>query len=49
MTIVNAIGSVLHAIINGIVSFFGIIVGCLTCGRAGGGGGRRKKTTTSHV
>ncbi len=45
MTIVNAIGTVLKAIIDGIVAFFGIIIGCLTCGKMGG----RRKKTTSHV
>ena len=39
MAIVNGIGSVLQAIIAGIVSLFDIIISCLTCGR---GGGRRR-------
>jgi hypothetical protein len=48
MAVVNGIANILKAIINGIASFFGIIVSCLTCGR--GGGGRRRGThTTSHV
>ncbi|ETI27933.1 hypothetical protein G647_00382 [Cladophialophora carrionii CBS 160.54] len=33
MAIVNGIGSILTAIINGIVSLFDIIISCLTCGR----------------
>jgi len=38
MAVVNGIGSILQAIIAGIVSLFDIIISCLTCGR---GGGRR--------
>lgn len=45
MAVVNGIGAILKAIINGIVSIFDIIISCLTCGR---GGGRRSRTTT-HV
>jgi hypothetical protein len=48
MAIVNAIAAGLKAIINAIVSLFGIIISCLTCGR--GGGGRKTRTThTSRV
>merc|ERR1712093_396992 len=43
MAVVNGIAGMLKAI----VSFFGIIVSCLTCGR--GGGRRRGGHTTSHV
>ncbi|CAO1598772.1 hypothetical protein XANCAGTX0491_002532 [Xanthoria calcicola] len=42
MAVVNGIGNVLKAILNGIMSVFNIIIGCLTCNRAGGrrrGGG----------
>ena len=42
MAIVNAIGAMCTAIINGIVALFDIIISCLTCGR---GGGRRKRAT----
>jgi hypothetical protein len=34
MAVVNAIGSILMAIVNGIVAVFDIIIGCLTCNRA---------------
>lgn len=47
MAVVNGIASILKAIVNGIVSVFNIIIGCLTCNRAGGR--RRRMTTTSHV
>lgn len=43
MAIVRAIGSVFHAIINGIVALFDIVVSCLTCGKAGS---RRQRTRT---
>jgi hypothetical protein len=42
MAIVNAIAAGLKAIINAIVSLFGIIISCLTCGR-------RRTTHTSRV
>jgi hypothetical protein len=45
MAIVNAIAAGLKAIINAIVSLFGIIISCLTCGRGGG----RRKTRTTHT
>jgi len=48
MAIVNGIGSILTAIVGGIVSFFNIIISCLTCGRAGGGS-RKTRHTTSRV
>jgi threonine dehydrogenase-like Zn-dependent dehydrogenase len=32
MAVVNAIGSVLHAIISGIVTVVDVIISCLTCG-----------------
>jgi threonine dehydrogenase-like Zn-dependent dehydrogenase len=32
MGIVNAIGSILHAIIGGIVTVIDVIISCLTCG-----------------
>ncbi|RQM06785.1 hypothetical protein DH86_00002756 [Scytalidium sp. 3C] len=35
MAIVNGIGAVLRAIIDAIVTFFDIIISCLTCGWAG--------------
>jgi hypothetical protein len=41
MAIVNGIGAMLTAIINGIVSIFDIIISCVTCGR---GGGRRHRS-----
>jgi hypothetical protein len=46
MAIVNAIAAGLKAIINAIVSLFGIIISCLTCGR---GGSRGRKTRTTHT
>lgn len=45
MAIVNAIAAGLKAIINAIVSLFGIIISCLTCGR----GGRRRGARTTHT
>lgn len=49
MAIVNGIGAILTAIINGIVSFFDIIISCLTCGRGGRGGrSRRSHRTRGH-
>ncbi|KAE9980060.1 hypothetical protein EG328_009070 [Venturia inaequalis] len=46
MAVVNGIGAICMAIINGIVTVFDVIIGCLTCNRAGG---RRRRATTSHV
>jgi len=39
MAIVDAVASILKAIINGIVWIFMAIISCLTCGRVGGGRG----------
>jgi hypothetical protein len=36
MAVVSGIGGILTAIINGIVSFIGILVSFLTCGYCGG-------------
>jgi hypothetical protein len=36
MAIINGIGGILTAIVNGIVRFLDIIVGCLTCNTCGG-------------
>jgi len=44
MAVVNGIGAILKAIINGIVTVFDVIISCLTCNRAGG---RRHKTTSA--
>ena len=41
MAVVNGIAGILKAILNGIVAVFDIIVGCLTCNRAGGRRRRR--------
>ncbi|KAI4252126.1 MAG: hypothetical protein L6R42_008102, partial [Xanthoria sp. 1 TBL-2021] len=46
MAVVNGIGNILKAILNGIMSVFNIIIGCLTCNRAGG---RRRGGGVSHV
>ena len=45
MAVVNGIGSILKAIVNGFVAVFDIIISCLTCNRAGG----RKRRVTSTV
>ena len=42
MAVVNGIGAILKAIVNGIVAVFDIIIGCLTCNRSGG---RRHRTS----
>ncbi|OBT68364.1 hypothetical protein VE03_02927 [Pseudogymnoascus sp. 23342-1-I1] len=47
MAIVNGIGAILQGIIGAIVSFFDILISCLTCGR--GGGGRRKGRHGRHT
>ncbi|KFZ23141.1 hypothetical protein V502_02380, partial [Pseudogymnoascus sp. VKM F-4520 (FW-2644)] len=47
MAIVNGIGAILQGIIGAIVSFFDILISCLTCGR--GGGRRRGRHTTTRV
>lgn len=55
MAVVSGIGGILTAIINGIVSFIGIIVSFLTCGYCGrrhGGtrtGRHHHTTTTSRI
>ena len=49
MAVIAGIGSILQAIIGAIVAFFGIIIGCLTCGRSGGGGRRHGGRHTSAV
>ena len=47
MAIVTGVGNILHAIISGIVSFFGIIVSFLTCGYCGGHRRRGMSTGTT--
>jgi hypothetical protein len=54
MAVISGIGNILHAIITGIVSFFGIIISFLTCGYCGGHShgrrsGRSHATTTSRI
>ncbi len=56
MAVISGIGGIITAIINGIVSFCGIVISFLTCGycgrRSGGmrGGSRRSHgTTTSRI
>ncbi|KAK8193655.1 hypothetical protein IWZ00DRAFT_543565 [Phyllosticta capitalensis] len=44
MAVVNGIAGILKAILNGIVAVFDIIVGCLTCNRAGGRRRRMRST-----
>ena len=48
MAIVNGIGSVIMAIVGGIVALFDIIISCLTCNKAGGRR-HRSRGTTSRV
>jgi len=44
MAIVNTIGAVLRAIIDGVVTVLDAIISCLTCGGCGRrGGGRRRR------
>lgn len=45
MGIINAIGSVIMAIVGGVMSLCRVIITCLTCGYCGRSGGRRVKTT----
>lgn len=45
MAIISGIGGILQAIIGAIVSFFGILINCLTCGSCG----RRKRVGNSAV
>lgn len=35
MAIVNGIGAIIMGIVHAIVSFFDILIGCLTCRRGG--------------
>jgi len=51
MAIVNGIGSIIMAIVNGIVTIFDVIIATLTCHRCGGrrrGAGRTHGTTRRH-
>ena len=45
MAVISAIGVAVKAVINAIVSLFGIVISCLTCGAVGS----RRKRTVSHV
>jgi len=47
MAIINGIGSIIMAIVNGIVSFLDIVVGFLTCNTCGGRRRHRGTTGTS--
>jgi len=47
MGIVNAIGSILRAILDGIITIFDVIIGCLTC--QGCSGRRRRRRTRAVV
>ncbi|PNP82535.1 hypothetical protein FNYG_04244 [Fusarium nygamai] len=49
MAIVGGIGRILTAIVNGVVSFVGILVRFLTCGYCGSKGGRAKRRGGSHM
>ena len=48
MAVISGIGNILHALINAIVSFFGIIISFFTCGYCGGsrrrGGTRTRRS-----
>lgn len=44
MAIINGIGGIIMAVVNGIINFLGIIVGFLTCNTCGGR--RRSHRTT---
>lgn len=46
MGIVNAIGSILRAILDGIITVVDVIIGCLTCQ---GCSGRRRRRTRAVV
>ncbi|KFY84078.1 hypothetical protein V500_09633 [Pseudogymnoascus sp. VKM F-4518 (FW-2643)] len=49
MAVIGGIGAILQGVIGAIVSFFGVLISCLTCGR---GGGRRRthgRHTTSAI
>jgi len=44
MAVISGVGNILHALINAVVSFFGIIISFFTCGYCGSkrrGGGAR--------
>lgn len=47
MAVVSGIGNILHALINAVVSFFGIIISFFTCGYCGGK--RRSKGTSTRT
>jgi predicted metal-binding protein len=55
MAVISGIGNILHAIINAVVSFLGILVSFFTCGYCGGrrrGGTHTtgtRRTRRSHV
>ncbi|KFX99575.1 hypothetical protein O988_03620 [Pseudogymnoascus sp. VKM F-3808] len=49
MAIVNGIGAILQGIIGAIVSFFDVLISCLTCGRGGGRRRRGGRHTTSAI
>ena len=55
MAVISGIGGIITAIVNGIVSFCGVIISFLTCGYCGprrkGGGmrSRRSHGTTSRI
>lgn len=45
MAVVSGIGGIITAIVNGIVSFIGVLVSFLTCGYCGG----KRKGGRSHA
>jgi predicted metal-binding protein len=47
MGVVNAIGSILRAILDGIITIFDVIISCLTC--QGCSGRRHRRTRRSAV
>ncbi|RYP20691.1 hypothetical protein DL765_002641 [Monosporascus sp. GIB2] len=55
MAVISGIGGIITAIVNGVVSFCGVIISFLTCGYCGrrrGGGMRTRRhgaTTTSRI
>ncbi|KAL4898647.1 hypothetical protein BDV59DRAFT_197536 [Aspergillus ambiguus] len=49
MGIVNAIGSVCKAIIDGVVTVIDVIISCLTCGYCGRRRGTMRRTRRSRV
>lgn len=46
MAVISGVGNILHALINAVVSFFGIIISFFTCGYCGGSRRRSRGTTT---